>query len=219
MRKSIGFDATVFQNVHKRLTRFMRSIFCVFILEMFFWVNCEDSQNLYYWEYFSDIIPGYPAPRQFHTLAGSDSPVLFGGLSDSSGPLNDSYHFINGSWNALLTTGEPPSPRSEHSAGLIGDSMVVHGGWGRVELFPPGCAPSAPCPVLGVLAEVFGDTRILHLPTSVWRALPARPVEPAPRRGACAAVAGTAMYLFGGHSSTRQARPEAESFVGNQLYR
>ena len=181
-------------------------------------VLCDQLQGTIYWDFFGDLTLGYPEARQGHSLVGVDYPILFGGMSDS-GPLNDTYRFINGSWVAFNANGDAPCPRSEHAAGLIGSSMIIFGGWGRIEQYAAGCTPGAPCPVLAVTAELYTGTYVLDIPKATWRMLPTRTVDPAPRRGACAAVVGSSMYLFGGHGSTRLTRLEPESFVTNQLYR
>jgi hypothetical protein len=178
----------------------------------------------YIWDYQVDQLSAIPAPRSGHTIVGSNKIIMFGGLSES-GSMNDTYIFQNETWSLLQTQGNGPSPRSEHSASLIGNFMVVVGGWGRMEHFSSDCLSQTlpqglgPCEIIAVTEEIFGDTYVLDLVSGIWSAFPKNLVEPGPRRGGCATTINEQFFLFGGHSSKLQARPEASSFTTNQFYR
>jgi hypothetical protein len=201
---------------------------CIQPIAFVFWISClvslawcEVSKGMYFWAFEGEQELDFPEPRSGHSLVGSEYPILFGGLSNT-GPLNDTYRFFENTWIPIVTTGEGPAPRSEHSAGLIDDTMIVFGGWGRTEQFSTDCAQLAasdqPCLLLGAEEKVFAGTHILNISSSSWTMLSATLSEPAPRRGACSVVVGGRLYLFGGHASTRQDRPEPSSFMPGQLH-
>ena len=71
---------------------------------------------------------------------GTHAMIVFGGYADGETtcdahlffPLPPSAVGPLGRWERLdaVAVGEPPAPRAMHAAAMLGDTMVVHGGWG-----------------------------------------------------------------------------------------
>eukprot|EP00456_Euglypha_rotunda_P028414 TRINITY_DN2249_c0_g1_i7.p1 TRINITY_DN2249_c0_g1~~TRINITY_DN2249_c0_g1_i7.p1 ORF type:complete len:386 (-),score=35.75 TRINITY_DN2249_c0_g1_i7:95-1231(-) len=76
-----------------------------------------------------------PSPRAGHTAIAVGSNILvFGGACCEGGPYtyyNDLYLLdtVKGVWDSLEIKGEKPSPRSQHNALLVGDTMILLGGY------------------------------------------------------------------------------------------
>jgi len=76
-----------------------------------------------------------PSPRAGHsTVAVGSSILLFGGACCEGGPYtyyNDLYFLdtVKGEWESIEIKGEKPAPRSQHNALIIGDVMIIVGGY------------------------------------------------------------------------------------------
>jgi len=133
-----------------------------------------------------------PAPRGAHSfmIAPSDDAYIFGGFNND-GFRNDvvSYHIGTNRWHHVVTKGEKPDARIEHSAVFSpkDNSMVVFGGqrwWG-----PEG---------------MLNDVWKLDLSTFTWTRIEALGYKPMPRLGHSAMVTsdGQFMIIFAGYCST-----------------
>ena len=152
---------------------------------------------------------GGPTPRAGHTSTcifyqGSEAILVLGGF-DGDAVLNDAFVFTppQQRWERLQTSGQgiPPAPRAMHAAAMLGRTLIVHGGWGGVDL-------------------LRADTCCLHLSTAVpqWEAPSQRlSLDPGPagRQGhtlvaaprtplgaAAGATPQPELFLFGGDTGT-----------------
>jgi hypothetical protein len=107
-----------------------------------------------WWREVSTASSGAPSARAYHTACEyKGGIVLFGGQICNGGP----YVYFNEvfvlseklEWSKPEVSGSVPPPRAQHSAVVVRDEMVVHGG----------CNAST----------LFGDTFILNLKTWTWR--------------------------------------------------
>jgi len=86
---------------------------------------------------------GNAPTRAYHSCNLFNGELLvFGGVYPNPDPQPDScsnelYIFNTDAknWYKPLTTGTPPSPKSGHSASLLGDRLVVFGGWDFPQCF------------------------------------------------------------------------------------
>lgn len=90
----------------------------------------------------------------------SDLVIFIGGLTQSDpaehSALSTRIYALNMKtleWKELETTGDAPLPRWRHSATLVGNKIVVHGGDAHMR---------------GYGAEVLGDVNILDVTTWAW---------------------------------------------------
>lgn len=73
------------------------------------------------------IIP----PRSYHTAVIHDKKMfIFGGLDEKRNELGDCYFLdlTTKRWHKVNSKGEGPKPRFSHSASVVGNYMVIHGG-------------------------------------------------------------------------------------------
>jgi len=105
-----------------------------------------------------------PSHRAGHSAtAYGQSIVIFGGAYCKGGPYtfyNDVYilDIETDKWKELRCKGDLPSPRAQHSAALIGDQLVIIGGFtGK---------------------KVLNDVHILDLTTLEWRRVETRGTPP-----------------------------------------
>lgn len=141
-----------------------------------------------------------PTPRNSHSVvAWGGNMVLFGGFShiirngtvhcnsaeDGCSWYNDVWFYstLTSQWLEQTITGDKPSPRSEHTANVIGDFMYVHGGQQQTGPLSWGIA---------------SDTWALNLRTLKWSVLVPAGDEPRPRRHHSSAVVGNHLFIFGG---------------------
>ncbi|KAM9705210.1 LOW QUALITY PROTEIN: host cell factor 2 [Menidia menidia] len=172
---------------------------------------------------------GGPSPRESHSAvayAGAGSPklFLFGGMEGSR--LNDLWQLDLDSmvWSMPETRGPPPAPRSLHSASLIGNKMLVFGGWVPAPEEDGAewvCSDSLSCLDLDALCwQSLGppgeDPRGGEDPRACWEDWPRprggedwpRPRGgedwPRPRAGHCAAAVGGRLYVWSGRDGYRK---------------
>jgi len=99
-----------------------------------------------------------PSPRSCHSATVVDNKIyIFGGSCCKRGPYefyNDVYIFDteDNSWTKAECTGDVPSPRSQHSSVLVGNYIVVTGGYDSIN---------------GI--HVLNDVYTLNLKTMRWR--------------------------------------------------
>ena len=62
--------------------------------------------------------------------------VLGGFDGENVLPLDESYVFLPSMerWEPMPTTSMPPQPRAMHAAAMMNNTLVVHGGWGGIDL-------------------------------------------------------------------------------------
>ncbi|CAG9334048.1 unnamed protein product [Blepharisma stoltei] len=119
---------------------------------------------------------------------------IFGGVGDDRKPNNDLWILNVGgktlSWTKPVTTGEPPSPRFQHSMAYNDRAKVLCVFGGRIDT---GGSSHYTC---------FNDIHILKLDNLMWATLRVFGNIPASRSGHSAACAGTKLFIFGGVSNT-----------------
>ena len=75
-----------------------------------------------------------PSPRYYHTMLWNEhinSLVIYGGRNDETGVSYADVHILrleNLMWIRAIITGNPPAPRSSHSASMLSKKMYVFGG-------------------------------------------------------------------------------------------
>lgn len=142
-------------------------------------------------------VTGTPPPaRAAHTAVVCGGHMLVFGGNNGSTLYNDSCALRLGvadagqlQWTALEATGSIPTPRSGHSAVMVGTRMIVFGGgegWG---------------------ADCFNDLHVLDCDFDANVFMWLRPaftgMPPAPRTGHCAAIVRSSMFVFGGGDAKR----------------
>ncbi|KAL3314118.1 Host cell factor 2 [Cichlidogyrus casuarinus] len=141
-----------------------------------------------------------PCPRLGHTftLVGSTAYIFGGITNDSEDPKNNIPRYLNDlfsidirpgspgyTWNAPITTGEPPCPRESHSTISY---QVIDGDAKRSKLLVYG----------GMNGNRLGDVYLLDTTTMAWT----KPMQggqiPAPRSLHTATLIGNKMFVLGG---------------------
>eukprot|EP00698_Gefionella_okellyi_P011845 TRINITY_DN3150_c0_g1_i1.p1 TRINITY_DN3150_c0_g1~~TRINITY_DN3150_c0_g1_i1.p1 ORF type:complete len:732 (-),score=127.15 TRINITY_DN3150_c0_g1_i1:942-3137(-) len=134
---------------------------------------------------------GTPPPRRaWHTavLAESLSGVLvFGGRGVSDHCFND-VHLLELdtlTWKQLHTTGSPPAPRGGHSCCVIGNNLIVWGGYGG--------------------DTFFNDMSMLSLESMSWQKVATFGDPPCPRAGHTASILpDNRLLIFGGDNGRQR---------------
>eukprot|EP00736_Rhodelphis_marinus_P013577 Rmarinus@m.23354 len=131
-----------------------------------------------------------PCPRSIHTTVVYDNRMyVFGGfgrprtVQGGEGQyFNDlyEYSFLNKQWTQIEATGDPPSPRTEHTA-------VVHNELGCMYVFGGFDG-----------ASVFRDLYEYNFEHKHWKKLDCGKHIPRERGGHTAVVHNDCMYIFGG---------------------
>jgi len=106
---------------------------------------------------------------------------LFGGYTRKDGNyFNDLYKFDLETcyWSKLFPTGDPPSPRTDHSCVLYENSMYIFAGYDG--------------------KNRFNDLRVCNLESFEWKLVEATGNLPIKRFGHTAVVYNHNMYVFGG---------------------
>ncbi|KAL2506688.1 Galactose oxidase/kelch repeat superfamily protein [Abeliophyllum distichum] len=139
-----------------------------------------------------------PVARSGHTIVKSNSVlILFGGEDTKRRKLNDLHMFDLKSltWLPLHCTGPRPSPRSNHSAALYDDKMLlIFGGASK--------------------SRTLNDLYSLDFEAMVWSRIKVRGFHPSPRAGCCGALCGTKWYIAGGGSRKKR---HAETLIFDVL--
>lgn len=139
-----------------------------------------------------------PVARSGHTIVKANSVlILFGGEDSKRRKLNDMHMFDLKSltWLPLHCTGPRPSPRSNHSAALYDDKMLlIFGGASK--------------------SRTLNDLYSLDFEAMVWSRIKVRGFHPSPRAGCCGALCGTKWYLAGGGSRKKR---HAETLIFDVL--
>jgi len=124
-----------------------------------------------------------PSPRSGHSMVwdGADRLVCFGGAAATT---TDSalavYSISRNEWTAVQAQGQAPTPRTRHSAVMLGhSSMLVFGG----------------CNSAGVF---FNDVYLLNLDSWTWSRLQPLNPPPPPRYHHCCHVVAGKVVLYGG---------------------
>lgn len=149
-----------------------------------------------------------PLPRWKHsaTALDRDRILVFGGFHSTSLRLNDVwiYEISADTWsqpnpqhnmeasvkNQLSFNAWPnaPSPRAGHSATLIGDQLIVFGGYGG----------------LGYSRRDLDDLYSLNIKSLEWMKILAKGNPPEKRSGHQAAAVGKKIFIIGGASTSTQ---------------
>jgi len=137
-----------------------------------------------------------PSHRAGHTAsAWGKNIVVFGGAYCKGGPYtfyNDVFNFNtdNDKWRELKCKGDLPCPRAQHSALVIGNRLIVVGGYtGK---------------------QVLNDVHCLDLTTQEWTRIETHGTPPTPIEDASAAdfrvfpARGTAILLRTGDENTEE---------------
>ncbi|KAF2843434.1 galactose oxidase [Patellaria atrata CBS 101060] len=169
-----------------------------------------------------------PAARKNHTTAVvGDEIYLFGG-EDTSGPLNEEgrvwvYHTISNSWSYLQPVGGQPYPSSRSSHTIAAsdepraEGKTYHERFPQQPLDPAKAVPEPPrADTSGTLfiiggkgtdGTIYNDTWGFDIRTRSWSALP---ITPSPSTDSSAVIAGSHLYLFGGH--------DGNSYLGPSIF-
>ncbi|KAJ3200978.1 hypothetical protein HDU67_001687, partial [Dinochytrium kinnereticum] len=96
-----------------------------------------DTETLI-WSKVEHIRGDTPCARYGHsiTLWGADRLIVFGGCDSADAVLND-VHVLNLSemvWERLVTTGEPPAGRNNHSATISNGKLYIHEWSGPIKI-------------------------------------------------------------------------------------
>ena len=134
---------------------------------------------------------GHSTAAVGHLLGTKNTVALlvYGGF-DGADVCSDLFLFANGSWRCRNAEGTPPAPRAMHAACMMGDHLMVMGGWGGGQV-------------------LRADTCMLDVPHLIWKSTPLTLAEgPTSRQGhSMVAVESSAecmkaseLYLFGGET-------------------
>lgn len=161
-------------------------------------VNILDLQNNT-WSAVKAV--GNAPTRAYHSCNLFNGELLvFGGVYPNPDPQPDScsnelyiFNTHAKNWYKPLTTGDPPSPKSGHSASLLGDRLVVFGGWD----FP----------------QCFNDVSIIDLAMMEFSCPTMTGSSPSPRSWhASAVLPRQRIFIHGGYDGTQIL---ADSFILN----
>jgi len=148
-----------------------------------------------------------PKPRWGATAVAHEGILyVLGGVTegpnDGQGNVADfhSFHIEKAEWEPCFSSkGTTPAGRSLHTAVMLGEEMVVHGGLTR-----------------GDAKIVLNDTHAYHVATQRWRALAECPG--APRCGHTATALGSnTMWVFGGRSVKATHTSVSQDFIRYNL--
>ncbi|OMJ94181.1 hypothetical protein SteCoe_2663 [Stentor coeruleus] len=110
-----------------------------------------------------------------------DSIYIFGGYTRKDGVYYEDVHRLQIGiflWTKLLTRGDIPKPRTDHTAVIYGSQMMIFAGYdGKVR---------------------YNDLRALDLENKEWVCMPDQGNVPPPRFGHTSVVHMHNMYVFGG---------------------
>ena len=128
----------------------------------------------------------YPSPKRLinaSLVSISGSLYLFGGMYGDT-RFNELWKFDISKvlWFRLKYYGKIPSPRSHHSAGSDGDTMIIFGGRDSISL--------------------FNDAFSFNTITLTWNELPYTDRNPSARFGACMMVSLPLIYVYGGEGAS-----------------
>lgn len=169
------------------------------------------------------------------TLFGDHQILYFGGNADT-GESNDLYSLDTNTWSWFNqpTSGNPPTPRSYHSACITNEFLAVFGGWDGERCLNdmlllntstwswtmPKCGGDIPLPrfthsanTLGNEVLVFGgfdDVRqhnevyAFDVTTNKWRTQPCGGAVPCPRSQHAAVIVKDNLVVFGGSDGRRR---------------
>lgn len=132
-----------------------------------------------------------PSPRHGHTAVwdGSDSLIVFGGISSTSQCLAD-VHVLSlstGFWSSPSCTGDIPRARANHAAVMWGHNLMLVFG---------GCDPRA-------AGRFMNDVFCLDNVSFTWHCLNAVGTPPAPRYWHSMVVLQGKAVVYGGSNATR----------------
>jgi hypothetical protein len=139
-----------------------------------------------------------PSCRYGHTVCHHKGRLyMYGGRNDEDGSFTevDCYDTTRDVWLKIHTSGDGPSSRDGHACVLLGNEMLVHGGFAsRVIKFS-------------------GDMYAFNLDHHTWRKFPKRGERVPERDFHSAAVVGGKVVVFGGRSDVF-----APYFTANDIY-
>lgn len=129
-----------------------------------------------------------PTPRRGHSATLLFSKLyIFGGVGEDRRRLNDLFVLDceTLAWSRPETSGDVPDPRDGHTMTLVGNKLMVFGGWnGR---------------------DYFSDVSSLDPKGGVWQRLNVSGIQPTGRKGhTTTLVNGTKLYVIGGHCLERR---------------
>jgi hypothetical protein len=143
---------------------------------------------------------GSPPARYNHTatLVGGTRMFIFGGWNGKK-YYNDLYYLdLEGmAWTICETSGPAPSPRQGHAAILIGNNLVIQGGYclKANEFKTADLLVGTP-----LISSYLNDIRVLDTDTLVWSRLRISGAPPNARFGHSMNVSGSDILMFGGWS-------------------
>lgn len=141
---------------------------------------------------------GAPLARFGHTanLVGGTKMYIFGGWNGKD-YYND-LHILDleiMAWSRPNVSGPAPSPRQGHSSILIGNNLVVHGGFKLREDQLKNCGLNQGS---AVNASYLNDIRVLDTDTFTWSRLRISDEPPEARYGHTLNISGSDIIMFGG---------------------
>jgi hypothetical protein len=132
------------------------------------------------------VTSSYPSPKRLMNaslVSISGFLYLFGGMFEEI-RFNELWKFDidNVQWIRLEYYGDIPSPRSHHSAGSDGETMIIFGGRDS--------------------GRLFNDAFSFNTITRTWKELPYVGRNPSARFGACMMVRLPLIYMYGGEGAS-----------------
>lgn len=141
---------------------------------------------------------GSPPARFNHTanMVGGTKMYVFGGW-DGKNYYND-VHVLDleiMAWQRPFCSGPAPTPRQGHASILIGNNLVIHGGFKLMEQQLKTCGLNQG----GYVASSYhDDIRVLDTDTFVWSRLRISGLPPEARYGHTLNISGSDILMFGG---------------------
>ena len=141
---------------------------------------------------------GAPPARFNHSanIVGGTKMYVFGGW-DGKNYFNDVYilDLEIMAWQRPECSGPAPTPRQSHSSILIGNNLVIHGGFKLKASELKNCGLNQ-----GSLVQssYLDDMRVLDTDTFVWSRLRISGLPPEARYGHTLNISGSDIIMFGG---------------------
>jgi hypothetical protein len=162
------------------------------------WSKCDPPPEYKYSGLGSFSRCRIPGCRYGHTVCQYRGRIyMYGGRNDEEGSFSDvdCYDTTHNIWLKLHPSGDGPSSRDGHACTLLGNEMIVHGGFAsRVIKFS-------------------GDMYAFNLDEHTWRKFPKRGERVPERDFHVATVVGNKVVVFGGRSDVF-----APYFTANDIY-
>eukprot|EP00116_Pleurobrachia_bachei_P004171 sb/3464433/ len=154
-----------------------------------------------------------PCPRESHSCAATKGATerngclfIFGGMSSKAERLGDLWKLDLAKmiWIPVGALGIPPSPRSLHTANVIGNKMYIFGGWVAINQKTKNKTVFLPEKEF----KCTNTTACFNMETLTWEPVYTEGYEdalPRPRAGHASAVVNSRMYIISGRDGFHRA--------------